>query len=67
MEALGVHTEDIYIVLAIGISVFSFYMFEGLEQMFNGLLISTNLKIIALCFCENHPPELLMHRSVPVI
>lgn len=67
MEALGVHTEHMNIVLAIVVPVLPLDMLEGLQQMFNGLLVGDNLKIIALGLCLNHPTELLVHTRIPVI
>ena len=48
MEALGVHTEHMDIVLAIVICVLLLNMLEGLEQMFDGLLVRTDLEVIPL-------------------
>ena len=48
MEALGVHTEHMDIVLAIMISVLLLYMLQGRQQMFDGLLVGINLKVIPL-------------------
>ena len=67
MEALGIHTEHIDIVLTIGVPVLPLHMLEGLEQMFNRLLIGIDLEIIALRFCQHHPAEFFMHRDIPVV
>ena len=67
IKTFGIHTEHMDIVLAIMILVLSFDMFQGLEQMFDGFLVRTDLEIISLFPSQDHPAEFLMHCDVPVI